>query len=247
MLRARREPQGDKMTLSSLVAKALQERRTLLTEVESKALVAAAGIPVVETYLAHSRKEALDLASRLGFPVVLKVTSLDIAHKSDLGGVKVNLQNKAAVIRAYEEILAAIHARAPHARLEGVAVQRMAPPGIEVILGASTDPQFGPFLMFGLGGVLVEVLQDVSFRLVPLTRRDARQMVREIKGYSVLQGYRGQPAADTEALEETLLSLSRLMETHLEIRELDLNPAFAYAKGLLAVDARVVLGEAPRV
>ena len=130
----------------------------------------------------------------------------------------------------------------PNARIEGVAVQKMARPGIEVIVGMSKDPQFGPVLMFGLGGVLVEVLKDVSFRIVPLEPRDARQMVREIKGFPVLQGFRGQEPADLEALEQLLLKVSSFVDAHPEIEELDLNPVFAYKDGALAVDARIVVG-----
>ena len=142
---------------------------------------------------------------------------------------------------AFKEITAAAKKAQPKARIEGVSVQKMARPGVEVIIGMSQDPQFGPVLMFGLGGVLVEVLKDVSFRLVPLEPRDARQMVREIKGFPLLEGYRGQEPADVEALERLLLRLSEFVEKHPEISELDLNPVFAYKDGALAVDARIVL------
>ena len=129
----------------------------------------------------------------------------------------------------------------PKARIDGVAVQKMAPVGTEVIVGMSKDPQFGPVLMFGLGGIFVEVLKDVAFRIVPLEARDARQMVREIKGFAVLEGVRGQPPADLAALEGLILKLSEFVEAHPEIEELDLNPVFAYADGVIAVDARIVI------
>jgi acyl-CoA synthetase (NDP forming) len=129
----------------------------------------------------------------------------------------------------------------PKAHIEGVAVQKMAPAGAEVIVGMSKDPQFGPVLMFGLGGIFVEVLKDVAFRIVPLEPRDARQMVREIKGFPVLEGVRGQPPADLAALEGLILKLSEFVEAHPEIEELDLNPVFAYADGVIAVDARIVI------
>ncbi|MBI4234415.1 MAG: acetate--CoA ligase family protein [Chloroflexi bacterium] len=234
------------MTSSEAVVTARREHRTVLTEVESKALVQAAGIPVVETRLAHSAAEAVSLAQQLGFPVVLKITSPDILHKSDVGGVRVGLKSTRSVAQAYREVLAAARSAVPTARIHGVSVQQMAPPGVEVILGASKDPQFGPFLMFGLGGVLVEVLKDVSFRLVPLTPRDAGQMVREIKGYPILQGYRGHPPADVARLEQAVLQLSGFMEAHPEIKELDLNPVFVYQSGLAAVDARIILEEMDR-
>jgi len=214
-----------------------------LTEVEAKQLLAQAGLPVVETRLATTKKEAVEAAKKLGYPVVLKIVSPQITHKSDVGGVKLNLDSDQAVGDAFDAVTAAARRAAPDATIAGVSVQRMAEPGIEVIVGVSTDPQFGPVLMFGLGGVLVEVLKDVAFRVIPITPRDARQMVREIQGYPLLEGYRGQEPADVEALEKLLLGLSQFVEQHPEIEELDLNPVFAYPKGALAVDARIVVTE----
>jgi len=199
---------------------------------------------VVDTRLARSKEEAVGLARELGFPVVLKIVSPEIVHKSDIGGVKVGLQDEGQVAQAHDQIMAAATQASPSARIHGVSVQPMARQGIEVIVGMSKDPQFGPLLMFGLGGILVEVLKDVAFRLVPLTRRDAREMIREIKSYPLLEGYRGQEPADITALEETLLRLSDFIERYPEIKELDLNPIFAYKDGLVAVDARVILEEA---
>lgn len=228
---------------SATLERARQEGRTLLSEVEAKQVLAEAGIPVVEARLATSADQSVAIAEELGYPVVLKVISPQITHKSDIGGVRLGLASPEAVRQAYQEITAAARRAAPGATIEGVSVQRMAEPGIEVIVGMTTDPQFGPVLMFGLGGILVEVLKDVSFRVVPITRRDAERMVREIQGFPVLQGYRGREPADVAALEELLLRLSAFAETHPEIRELDLNPVFAYPKGAVAVDARLVLAE----
>ena len=220
-------------------------QRLLLNEVDSKAMLEAAGIAVATTRLARTRVEAVALAAELGFPAVIKIVSPDIAHKSDVGGVRLNLASVEAVAAAYDAMLAAVSAAQPAARVDGVAVQRMAPPGTEVILGMTRDPQFGPVLMFGLGGIFVEVLEDVVFRLLPLTPRDARQMVREIKGHHVLEGVRGQPPADIAALEAMLLALSAFLEAHPEVVELDLNPVLAFPAGALAVDARIVLDAAP--
>jgi acyl-CoA synthetase (NDP forming) len=228
------------MTSATINDNAGQSGRTL-TEVEAKRLLAQAGLPVVETRLAATKKDALEAAKKLGYPVVLKIVSPQITHKSDVGGVKLNLASAEAVGEAFDAITEAARTAAPEATIEGVSVQRMVEPGIEVIVGVSTDAQFGPVLMFGLGGVLVEVLKDVAFRVIPITQRDARQMVREIQGYPLLQGYRGQEPADVEALEELLVKLSQFVEQHPEIQELDLNPVFAYPKGALAVDARIVL------
>lgn len=229
------------MSTASLIAGARAAGRTLLNEVEAKHLLAEAGIPVTEAHLARTREEAERLAEAIGYPIVLKIVSDDIPHKSDVGGVQLNLADRAAVGAAFDRIVDSVRARRPEARVEGVSVQRQAPPGVEVIVGLTTDPQFGPVVMFGLGGVLVEVLHDVAFRVVPLTARDAREMIREVKGFALLQGYRGAPPADLAALESLLLKVSGLAQRHPEIAELDLNPVFAYPNGAVAVDARVVL------
>ena len=173
--------------------------------------------------------------------MVLKIASPDISHKSDAGGVKVGLKDRSEVAKAYEEIMASARQKYPKADIKGVSVQSFARPGIEVIIGMFKDPQFGPVLMFGLGGILVEVLKDVAFRIVPLQPRDAREMIKEIKGYSLLQGYRGQEPADIPCLEDMLLKVSDFVERMPEIREIDLNPVFAYQDGAVIVDARIVL------
>lgn len=231
------------MPLAKLVEAAKREGRTLLTEVESKEMLKEVGIPVTDTRLARSQEEAISLAREEGFPAVLKIVSPDITHKSDVGGVKLGLENIDAVGNAYEEIVRSVIQAQPNAKVHGVSVQKMARSGVEVIIGASHDPQFGPILMFGLGGVSVEVLGDVSFRIIPITQRDAREMVREIKGYPILEGIRGQAAVSIESIEEALLKISEYMYGHPEVKELDLNPIFVYSDGLVAVDARVVLEE----
>jgi acetate---CoA ligase (ADP-forming) subunit beta len=232
------------MSVAEVIDNARSQGRTLLTEVESKQVLHEAGIPVALSVLAGDAKEAAKAAEKTGFPVVLKVVSADVAHKSDVGGVRLGLESKEDVEEAFDEIMAAVKAAQPDARIEGVAVQNMAPAGTEVIVGMSKDPQFGPVMMFGLGGILVEVLKDVAFRIIPLEPKDAREMVREIKGFPVLEGVRGQPAADVAALENLILKLSDFVEAHPEIEELDLNPVFAYPDGALAVDARIVISDA---
>jgi len=217
-----------------------QER--LLTEVEAKELLSRAGIPVTRTVLAHTRAESVRLAKEMGYPVVLKIVSPDISHKSDIGGVKLNLNSSAQVGKAYRDMIAAVQEQMPGAKLEGISVQKMASPGIELIIGMSKDAQFGPVIMFGLGGILVEVLKDVSFRVVPLNSRDASQMIREIKGYSMLTGFRGRPPVDLAALEKITLAVSHFVENNPQVKELDLNPLIANKDGIIAVDARIVLG-----
>ncbi|UCG82018.1 MAG: acetate--CoA ligase family protein [Dehalococcoidia bacterium] len=226
---------------NKIISSALKEKRTVLTEIESKQLMSEAGIPVVESKLAGSKAQAIAMSKEIGFPVVLKVVSPDIIHKSDSGGVKLGLENAAQVGRAYTEIIAAVKRTDSKAKIYGVSVQKMAKPGVEVIMGMSKDAQFGPVLMFGLGGVFVEVLKDVAFRIVPLVRRDASQMIQEIKGYPVLEGYRGQEPANVTILEDLLLKLSDFVDKTPEIKELDLNPILAYSDGAVAVDARVIL------
>jgi len=229
------------MSTTEIIDRAKSEGRTILTEVESKQVLEGAGIPIASAQLAATREEAMAAAGQIGLPVVLKIVSPDISHKSDVGGVKLNLGSEEEVAAAFNEIVEAARRAQPEATVLGVSVQKMARPGVEVIMGMTTDPQFGPVLMFGLGGVFVEVLKDVSFRIVPLEPRDARQMIRDIQGFPVLEGFRGQEPADLAALEDMLMRLSAFVEEHPEIQELDLNPIFAYKDGALAVDARIVL------
>ena len=229
------------MSATAIIDRARTQGRKILTEVESKQLLEEAGIPAARAHLATSRDATVKAARDIGFPVVLKVVSPQITHKTDVGGVKLDLKSPEEVAAAFDEIMAAARRAAPDAAIDGVSVQQMARPGIEVIVGVSTDPQFGPVIMFGLGGVLVEVLKDVSFRIIPIAARDARQMIREIKGFPLLEGYRGQDPADLAALESLLLRVSEFVEQQPEVSELDLNPVFAYKDGALAVDARIVL------
>ena len=178
----------------------------------------------------------------MGFPVALKIASPDVVHKTDAGGVQLGLTTAEQVAKGYDDIIKAIKEAYPEANIQGVSVQQMARTGVEVIIGMSKDAQFGPVIMFGLGGILVEILKDVSFRIVPLTGRDAREMIKEIKGHPLLEGYRGQEPVDIANLEELILKVSDFVEQHPEIDEIDLNPVFAYSDGAVAVDARVILG-----
>ena len=199
------------------------------------------GFQTPRARLARSSDEAAVATAEIGFPVALKIASPDILHKTDIGGVALGLQDADAVRGAFDRIMASVKAARPDAKVSGVEVQEMVSGGTEVIIGFLNDPQFGPVIMFGLGGVLVEVLKDVSFRIIPIATRDARQMIREIKGFPLLEGYRGQDPADLAALESLLLRVSGFVEQQPEVSELDLNPVFAYKDGALAVDARIVL------
>jgi acyl-CoA synthetase (NDP forming) len=229
------------MVLDKILAQAKKEKRTVLTEIEAKQILKEAGINCTDTQLATTKAAAVALSEKMGYPAVLKISSVDITHKSDAGGVKVNLKDKAAVEKAYDDIMASCRAKYPTANIEGVAVQGMAKPGTEVIIGMTKDPSFGPVLMFGLGGIFVEVLKDVAFRIVPLEKHDAAEMIDEIKGKKLLQGYRGQDPADIPSLEEMLLKLSTLVDKTEGIAEIDMNPVFAYKQGAVVVDARIIL------
>ncbi len=229
------------MLVDDILQKAREEKRTVLTEIEAKQILGEAGIPCTDTRLAGDKAQAAALGRTMGFPVVLKISSVDITHKSDAGGVKVGLKDAAAVETAYDDIMASCTAKHPGARIEGISVQAMADAGTEVIVGMTKDPSFGPVLMFGLGGIFVEVLKDVAFRIVPIERSDAAEMIGEIKGKRLLEGYRGQDAADLPCLEDMLLKLSALVEGTEGIAEIDMNPVFAYRQGAVVVDARIIL------
>jgi len=229
------------MAGQKIIERAVKEGRTALTEIEAKELLRQAGINVVETRLAVSKEQAVALSQQLGFPVVLKIVSADVVHKTDAGGVKLGLKTAGQVGKAWDEIMISVKKAFPEAKIQGMSVQPMAKPGVEVIIGMSKDAQFGPVLMFGLGGIFVEIIKDVSFRIVPLMKRDAKEMVREIKGFPLLNGYRGSEPVDIANLENLLIKVSDFVEKTPEIKELDLNPIFAYKDGAVAVDARVIL------
>ena len=225
--------------IEEIIARARQERRTYLLEHECKAILRSISVPTTNCLVARSEDEAIRMSEAIGYPVVLKILSPEVIHKSDAGGVKLNL-GKEEVRRAYEELIARFKGR----NVIGVTVQEMVKPGLEVIVGATRDATFGPVLMFGLGGVFVEALKDVSFRVIPVTERDAQEMMEGIRGYELLKGYRGR-SADVASLRDILLKVSNLVTTHPAIKEVDLNPVFAYPDGSIVVDARVILEEEP--
>ena len=220
------------------IGRAIQEGRNLV-EPEAYELLEAYDVSVPRHRVVTSAEQAEVAAAEVGYPVVAKIVAPDILHKTELGGVLLNLNDAAAVRAAYRQIVE--RARQARAALRGVLISRMAPPGTEVIAGLTQDAQFGPVVMFGLGGIFVEVYRDVSFRLIPLTEPDAAAMIREIKASPVLQGVRGGRPADLQALTNLLLKVSRMAEENPEIAEMDLNPIIVYEKGLSVVDARVLL------
>ncbi len=224
-----------------ILEKAKAEGRTSLLECEAKEICMEYGIPVNKFALAKNPDEAVQLAEKVGYPVVMKIVSPQIIHKSDVGGVILNIDTPEKVRESYDRIISNVKSHVPDAHITGILVQNMAPHGLEVIVGAIRDLQFGPTLMFGLGGVLVELLKDVSFRIAPVDEDEAMDMMREIKAFPLLSGYRGMEGVDLNALKDIIVRTSKLMMDNPEIKQLDLNPVFAYKDGAVVVDARILL------
>jgi acetyl-CoA synthetase (ADP-forming) len=227
--------------VSEIFEEARKEGRKYLLEPEAKTVCAEYGIPVTKFMVAKTEDEAVKFADELGYPLVLKIVSPDIIHKFDVGGVLLNLKASSEVREAYRKILNNVKKHKLKAKIKGILVQEMAPESTEIIVGATKDPQFGPALMFGLGGIFVEVLKDVTFRIAPINEQDAREMITEVKAYPILKGYRNQPPADIDTIIQILVNTSRLVMDHQEIKELDLNPIMVYEKGAKTVDARIIL------
>jgi acetyltransferase len=241
------DPKGSQAA-REVIAKARADNRTALTEIEAKQIFAAYGLPITHTSLAKTETEAVKLAEKIGFPVVMKVVSPDIIHKSDAGGVKVNIKDVAATCEAYQTILANSKKYKADANIHGIAVQEMAPWGTEVIVGSVNDPTFGPTVMFGLGGIFVEVLKDVTFRVAPVNQQQVERMLTEIRGAPILNGVRGEKPRDKAALVDMLCRYATMInDLSDEIAETDANPVLVYeeGQGLKVVDARVILKKIP--
>ncbi len=230
----------EKGKISEYISESIKEGKTVLTPEESRNLVELTGIPFNKSRLATSEEEALTIAREIGYPVVMKIVSPQIVHKTEYGGVKLDLENPDEVKRAYSDIHLNILEKVPDAEIKGVSVDKMLK-GTELIVGTTIDPQFGQMIMFGIGGIYVEVYQDVSFRLVPINSGDARDMLDEIKGRPLLEGARGLPKADKNQLVDILMKVSDLVNSNPDIQEMDLNPLLITSEGIVAVDARVIL------
>ncbi|MFW9850509.1 MAG: acetate--CoA ligase family protein [Candidatus Thorarchaeota archaeon] len=227
---------------------ALSEGRTFVLEHEAKDIMKEYGIPIPVYGTAATADEAVSVSAEVGYPVVLKILSKDVLHKSDAGGVKLNLKNEDDVRKAFDEIMVNAKKYGEEQGHEvdlsrGVFVTQFSDMGTEVIVGVTKDAQFGHAIMFGLGGIFVEVLKDVTFRLIPLTEADAREMVHEIKAAKILEGVRGEEPRDVDALVDVILAISKMIDENPEINELDCNPTFLYekGKGVLVVDARILI------
>ena len=224
-----------------LIHHAKEEGRQALLEPEAKDVCAAYGMPTPQYRIARDPMEAARLAEEVSFPVVLKIISRDILHKTESGGVLLDLASKEQVKDGYGQILKNVRAYNEKANIDGVLVQHMAPRGVEAIVGGLRDKQFGPTVLFGLGGIFVEVLKDASFRVAPISELDCEQMIHEIHSYPILRGVRGQPPSDEKAIVQILEGTSKAMLENQAIQQMDLNPVMLYGKGASVVDARIIL------
>ncbi|HMF32234.1 MAG TPA: acetate--CoA ligase family protein [Candidatus Lokiarchaeia archaeon] len=225
------------MSAADILQEAKASQRKVLTEFESKQVLADLGLPVTVQELVATQEECTAAAEKIGYPVVMKLMAEDIVHKSDAGAVQLNLKDEDAVVAAYDKLMA-IEATGD----KKISVQEMASkPITEIIIGLTTDPQFGPALMVGLGGVSVEVYKDVSFRICPITQFDAEEMLHEVKAFPLLDGFRGAPKADLNAIYEILLKVSQFAIDYPDVDSMDLNPVFTYEQGAKIVDARIIL------
>jgi acyl-CoA synthetase (NDP forming) len=215
------------------VERAVQHTSEWLSAADARVLLNAFGIPQVASGIATTVEEAVKIAQSLGFPVVAKLASSRVVHKTEAGAIRLGLQDAVAVRRAFDEL--------KQDGMEGILLQKMIQAGVELMIGVAEDQLFGPLIAFGLGGIHVEILGDVRFRVTPLTDQDAHEMVREIRGYRLLEGYRGHAPADVKAIEDVLLRVSRMVEDFPQIRELDLNPIFGLppGEGCMVADARI--------
>jgi acyl-CoA synthetase (NDP forming) len=224
----------------NLIERAKAEKRALL-ETEAKELLKEYGIPVPDFRLIKSEDEIIGLAKEINFPIAMKIVSPDIIHKTDAGGVKLNIKDETEARLAYQEIISKAKKYNKNTKISGAIVDSMIHEGTEIIIGMMKDPHFGPVIMFGLGGIFVEILKDISFRVLPIEERDAREMIIETRGYEILKGARGRSPRDIQAIEGVLMKISKLTMENPEINEIDLNPIFVFEKGLQVVDARMIL------
>jgi acetyltransferase len=231
----------DLVLARKIIGRARQAGLTNLSQTDALSLLSAYGLPAIRTEFAGTRQQAVTLAKKIGLPVAMKIVSPDVVHKIDIGAVKLDLNSDQDVGEAFDEILKNVKANTPGARIEGVLLQNYVTGGIETIIGIHRDPKFGPLLMFGLGGIYVEAYRDVTFRLAPIRELGARNMIQQIRGGKILEGFRGQPPRDVEAIAECIERLSQLSIELEDVQELDVNPLLAFEKGCKAVDARVII------
>jgi len=219
----------------------LAQGRNNLLEPEAYEVLSSYSISVSPYRVVSSIEEAELVSKKIGFPLVLKIVSPDIIHKSDVGGVKININDVAQLRESYVSLMNSVKEKAPNAKIVGVVVERMAPESVEVVVGMLRDPTFGPTMMFGLGGILVEIMKDVIFRIAPVSKEEALDMITKVKGYPLLSGFRGSKPLDIEAVAELISNVSRIAMENPKIDQMDLNPVIVYDHGFVVVDARIIL------
>lgn len=232
---------GEGGKASKLISAAFESDRKSLLEYEAEEVARHYRIRVPESGLAQSEKQALEFAKKIGYPLVMKIVSEDILHKSDVGGVRTDINSQKDVSSSYKEILRNAKKSNRKARIEGVLIQKSAPKNYEFVVGATRDPQFGPTVMFGLGGIYVELFKDVAFRLAPISEQESLEMMKDTKAYKLLTGFRGSKPLDTQAVAGTIRAVGELMIHEPQVESVDINPLFVYPKGALAVDVRIML------
>jgi acetyl-CoA synthetase (ADP-forming) len=227
----------------TIIQKALEEGRSSLLIDEAQQICNQHRIPTPKFQATLRLEEAVLKANEIGFPVVLKIISPQILHKSDVGGVILNIKDEKELAIEYEKLVTEVSKRAPAAKVLGILVEKMMPQSTEVIVGGIRDSQFGPSIMFGMGGIFTEVYEDVAFRVAPIDKIDALNLIRELKGSKILDGVRGKPPADLNSIINLLINVSDLMIEHNAINQLDLNPVIVYPDGVCAVDSRIIIGQ----
>lgn len=232
----------ERAAIEKIVKEALSLGRNALVEPEAKAVIGLASIPVPRHRVVRDMTGALEAASSIGYPVALKLVSPDILHKSDIGGVALDIKDEVELEMNWSRMILGAAQEAPASVIEGFIVEEMAGKGTEVIVGGIRDAQFGPAVMFGLGGVAVELLKDVSFRLAPVSRDEALEMISEVRSFPLLTGFRGESHKDLDAIADVIMKVGSIMDGVNAIKELEINPLVVYERGALAVDARAVLG-----
>ena len=224
------------------MSEAVELTRKPLTEVETKNLLRKYGVEFPKKDVAKTKDEAVEKARKIGYPVVMKIVSPDIIHKTDVGGVIIGIENDEEAANAFETIMKNVKEKKPDARIDGVLIEEMIEGGYEVIIGGLRDNVFGPVVMFGgVGGIYVELFQDVSFRLAPVTKEEALDMIKETKGYAILKGYRGMQPADLDKLADLIVKISKIMVDRDDILELDLNPVRAFSDRVVVLDAKCIV------
>ncbi len=226
--------------IKKLLEEIKDQGREVLTYEESRKIIDLVGLPLNKMALATNAEETIEKAKEVGYPIALKIISEDVIHKSDAGGVKIGIKSDEELKKSYEDMMINIKKHYPTAKIDGVSIEEMVK-GTEILIGSMTDTQFGKMIVLGIGGIFTEIYKDVTFRLIPITKEDVKEMMSEIKGKKIFEGFRGLPQVKTEELTNLMLKISKLVEENPIIKEMDLNPVVATEKGLITIDARIIL------